>query len=455
MADANVYVRYLADASKLVTESKKANRATASVGDTARDADRNFAKFAGRAATFFAGSAALAGISSWAMEGAKLADTADLVRVSWEKTYGEAGPLLVSALDDQRRALGLAEFEMQQMLTTTGQLMQQQGLTKQESADFSAQLFTMAGDVAAFTGNLDSAPEVLGAFQAALRGEFDPLEQFGIKLSAAAIAEKALEMTGKATTAELTSQEKQAATLELIIAALGDETGALTEAQRAGRTAANENTAAMKDNQEAVGQTVQVVKDFANSALAWAIEQLGNFGGWLGRTMAAMDSFGKTTGGVIGAVVRFFSDLLEMLWRVGDGGANMAKRFRDAINSILSPIRGVVNAVGGLRRAVSSAASFAGSALGKARGILGFQTGGMVPGARGVPQLAVVHGGEQVLTPQQQRMAGGGGGGGGSTYNITVNAGLSDPYSTAQAIVDLLRMYQRTQGDLPTARTSG
>lgn len=448
MADANVYIRYLADASKLVTETKKADRATSKYGDTARQTDRNFAKFAGRAATFFAGSAALAGISSWALEGAKLADTADLVRVSWEKTYGEAGPQLVKSLDDTRRSLGLAEFEMQQMLTTTGQLMQQQGLTKQESAEFSAQLFTMAGDVAAFTGNLDAAPEVLGAFQAALRGEFDPLEQFGIKLSAAAINQKALEMTGKSATAELTSQEKQAATLELIIAALGDETGALAEAQDAGRTAANENTAALKDNQEAIGQAVQVVKDFANNALAWAMRQLEAFGGWIGRTMVGLERFGQTTGGVVGAVVRFFSDLVNAVWGVGNGAASMAKRFRDALNSILGPVRAVSSAVSGLRRTVGNVVGGAKSALGSVRGFLGFQTGGMVPGARGVPQLAVVHGGEQVLTPQQQRM-GGAGGAGGSTYNITVNAGLSDPYATAQAIVDLLRVYQRTQGPLP------
>ena len=222
----------------------------------------------------------------------------------------------------------------------------------------------------------------------------------------------------------------------------------MAEAQEAGRTAANENTAAMKDNQEAIGQAVQVVKDFANNALAWAMRQLEAFGGWIGRTMVGLERFGQTTGGVVGAVVRFFSDLENAVWGVGNGAASMAKRFRDALNSILGPVRAVSSAVSGLRRTVGNVVGGAKSALGSVRGFLGFQTGGMVPGARGVPQLAVVHGGEQVLTPQQQRM-GGAGGGGGSTYNITVNAGLSDPYATAQAIVDLLRVYQRTQGPLP------
>lgn len=43
-----------------------------------------------------------------------------------------------------------------------------------------------------------------------------------------------------------------------------------------------------------------------------------------------------------------------------------------------------------------------------AAGVPGFDSGGMVPGLPGAPLLAVVHGGERVLTPQQQRELGGG-----------------------------------------------
>ncbi len=37
-------------------------------------------------------------------------------------------------------------------------------------------------------------------------------------------------------------------------------------------------------------------------------------------------------------------------------------------------------------------------------GLLGFATGGVVPGPVGAPQLALVHGGERISTPEQQRM---------------------------------------------------
>ena len=52
-------------------------------------------------------------------------------------------------------------------------------------------------------------------------------------------------------------------------------------------------------------------------------------------------------------------------------------------------------------------------ALGGALGIQGlgeYARGGVVPGATGAPQLAIVHGQEEVLTPQERRMRGGGDG---------------------------------------------
>ena len=442
MADANVYIRYLADASKLVGESKRAGRSVTKVGDSSKKANKSLTNFAGTATRFFAGTAVAAGMAVFVNEGIKMADTADLIRVSWDKTFGAAGAALVSNLEDQRKALGLAEFEMQKLLGTTGQLAQQQGMSKEESAAFAEQLFVMAGDVAAFTGELDQAPRVLGAFQAAIRGEFDPLEQFGIKLSQAAINNKALEMSGKTVVSELTDQEKQTALLALITEALADETGALGEAMASGATDANELTAEMKDAQEGIGQVGQILKRSLNTALLATIQALRNLGGFIGTTLLKLDALGKTATGAFGAIVRFASDLGEALFGVGDGAANMASRFRSAFNSILSPIRSVSGAINSLSSRVSSVTR-------RIRNIRlpGFATGGMVGGATGAPQLAVVHGGERIQTPAQQR--GGGGDASGTVYNINVSAGLSNPNDVAMAIVDLLRQYQRTQGPLP------
>ena len=448
MADANVFVRYLADASKLVGESKRATRATKNVGSASKKTEGQFNSMAGGMVRFFAGTAVAAGMATWVKGGIEMADTADLIRKSWEKTFEGAGDTLVSNLEDQRKALGLAEFEMMKLLTTTGQLAQQQGLGKAESAAFAEQLFIMAGDVAAFTGELDNAPAVLGAFQAAIRGEFDPLEQFGIKLSQAAINNRALLDSGKDNIAMLTDAEKQTALMALITEALSDEFGALTEAINDGRTSSNEFSAEMKDAQEGVGQVGQVLKDFVNVALLAMIQGLRNLGQAIGTALTRFNVFATNASGAVGTVARFLNDLLQAVFRVGSGAENMGRRFRNAINSVLGPIRSARSAVAGLSSRISGVISRARSIR-----IPGFACGGMVPGAPGQAQLAVVHGGERVQTPQQQRM--GGGGGGGQVFNITVNAGLASPNETAVAIVDLLRLYQRTQGAVPSGNNPG
>jgi hypothetical protein len=52
-------------------------------------------------------------------------------------------------------------------------------------------------------------------------------------------------------------------------------------------------------------------------------------------------------------------------------------------------------------------------------GIDYYDAGGIVPGPRGTPRLAIVHGGEEVLTPDQR-------GGGGTTVNQVIN-GVQEP----------------------------
>ena len=68
------------------------------------------------------------------------------------------------------------------------------------------------------------------------------------------------------------------------------------------------------------------------------------------------------------------------------------RRITDAISSV----SGAVDKVSGIADSVTDVAGAVG-------GFLGFATGGTVPGPIGAPRLAIVHGGEQVLTPQQQR----------------------------------------------------
>lgn len=76
-------------------------------------------------------------------------------------------------------------------------------------------------------------------------------------------------------------------------------------------------------------------------------------------------------------------------------------------------------------------------------GINSWDKGGVIPGALGEPQLAIVHGQEEVLTPAQ-RASRGGAQGGGDTYHIYVTAGLGgDAEAVAVAIDNKLNALQR------------
>ena len=85
------------------------------------------------------------------------------------------------------------------------------------------------------------------------------------------------------------------------------------------------------------------------------------------------------------------------------------QRFGSWLKNTLGPILSAIgNAIGS---AISGAEGVARTAHNLH--IPGFATGGIVPGSIGAPMLAVVHGGERVLTPAQQAQ---GAGGGGNTY---------------------------------------
>lgn len=67
----------------------------------------------------------------------------------------------------------------------------------------------------------------------------------------------------------------------------------------------------------------------------------------------------------------------------------------------------------------------------KNKGFPGYATGGIVPGPIGRPQMAIVHGGEQVLTPEQQAQ----GVGGVTINNLTINVGRgASPMAVQQSV---------------------
>lgn len=111
------------------------------------------------------------------------------------------------------------------------------------------------------------------------------------------------------------------------------------------------------------------------------------------------------------SITGFFKDL----W------ASVTAIFRSAVDGIKAILQPIIDTVNNLINKIQSIGGAIGGGVkkaGKAVGdFLGFDTGGVVPGPRGAPQLAMVHGGETILPTHKT----GGGGFMGGGINVTIN----------------------------------
>lgn len=109
---------------------------------------------------------------------------------------------------------GLSRNEFNKMATPMGSMLKNMGYSLDETANLTIAFTKRASDMASvFDTDVKNA---LSAIQAGLRGEIDPLEQFGVSLSATRIEARALADTGKTVASSLTDQEKAAARVALI-----------------------------------------------------------------------------------------------------------------------------------------------------------------------------------------------------------------------------------------------
>jgi phage-related minor tail protein len=114
-------------------------------------------------------------------------------------------------------------------------------------------------------------------------------------------------------------------------------------------------------------------------------------------------------------VIDIFTNLPATARTAWDGLKNA---IRDAVNSAKQDLEA-------LRKKIDSALGPLDELVGKAAGglgrLLGFDSGGVVPGPRGAPRVILAHGGETVLPTHKGPVNAGTGGGGPVTVNLSIN----------------------------------
>jgi hypothetical protein len=124
---------------------------------------------------------------------------------------------------DNAASFGLSRRAFNELATPLGALLKNAGLSLNTVTTDTIELTKRAADMASVF-NTDVS-DALMAIQAGLRGETDPLERYGVHLSAAAVEAEALKETHKKLASSLTETELATARVNLIMRQTADTAG--------------------------------------------------------------------------------------------------------------------------------------------------------------------------------------------------------------------------------------
>lgn len=233
--------------------------------------------------------------------------------------FGEARGVVDTFARGAAEAAGLTEESARKVTSQIGGLLQGFGFTQQEAAATSVSLAQLGADLAAtFGGNPEEAVQALGA---ALRGEFDPLEQFGVSLNVTQANLKAVELGLADNKDSVDLNARAQASLALIMERSAQAQGQFgrevntTAGQLERARAEIGNTAA------SVGATLQpVVNELISAVRADLIPTLGDLGRELGPGLVSvLTSLLPALGGfsqlliALSPVIAAFGSVLEVI----------------------------------------------------------------------------------------------------------------------------------------------
>ena len=138
--------------------------------------------------------------------------------------FGEQADAVEEAAERSADSMGLSERAFREMTSQIGASLKGYGFAVDEAADKSIELTQLGADLAATFGG--TTADAVAALSSALRGEFDPLERYGIALRQSAIDAKAVELGLAQSTSTVDAHARAQASLALITEQSADAQGA-------------------------------------------------------------------------------------------------------------------------------------------------------------------------------------------------------------------------------------
>lgn len=260
-----------------------------------------------------AGGVAAAGLVRAGMAAADLEQAVG----STEAVFGEAADTINEFARRSATAVGLSETEFRNLSSVAGAMLKNLGLSVDEAASSSLQLVEIGADLAAtYGGTTREAVEALGA---ALRGEADPAERFGLRLNITAVNAHAVAMGLAETTSAVSDHARAQATLDLIMQQAG---GAMGQFARETDTASGRMQIAraeLENFKASIGQAVapiladaaSLVGDLANkfNSLPQPVQETAS------KLLVGVAAFNLIGGGIslaAGQAIKFRDNLLAI-----------------------------------------------------------------------------------------------------------------------------------------------
>ncbi|HEY5474130.1 MAG TPA: hypothetical protein VIK32_13195, partial [Candidatus Limnocylindrales bacterium] len=202
MADRSIVVRLKAVVSEYKQGMAEAAQASRQVGDTATKASQDSAKGFGSAASSVGGlnvalksamvTMAAAGIGAFVAHAvqsfAQLEDASAAAAV----VFGNGMQQIVAQSNGAAATLGMAKSQVIDAAIQFGAFGKSAGLSGTALASFSTDMTQLAGDMASFRGT--TPEQAIQAIGAALRGETEPIRQYGVLIDDASTKQQALKM---------------------------------------------------------------------------------------------------------------------------------------------------------------------------------------------------------------------------------------------------------------------
>lgn len=247
------------------------------------------------------------------------------------KVFGSSSKTVLDWGKNNAASFGLSQRAFNALAVPLGAALKNAGLSMRDVTGRTVDLTKRAADMASVF-NVDVAT-AMEAIQAGLRGESDPLEKFGVGLSAAKVEAQAFAETGKKTAEALTDQEKMTARLNLIMKQTNDTAGDFTDTSDGLANAQRIAAAKTEDLQAKLGDKLVPVALLATRVKLGLVTVLvdklipafDKVKTWVGLAAAAFRDADVTSNGLEGA----FERLGVFARRVYDGMLLVIGAFRD------------------------------------------------------------------------------------------------------------------------------